>query len=168
MSWDVASIYQHNFPSHDAIYFVKCTSPSCSKAPPQHDAATPVLHSWDGVLRLAILRLFPPNITMVIMAKQFYFCFIRPEGISLKHNYDTVNYDWNNLSVNNCWENYLCHAQSRCPNRLAKTSLLTTNLWSRWKTRFNDSNLIVCKLPTSTVYVCVCKIGRAHVWTPVT
>jgi hypothetical protein len=28
------------FLSHDAIYFVKCTSPSCSKAAPQHDAAT--------------------------------------------------------------------------------------------------------------------------------
>ena len=28
--------------------------------------------------------LFPPNITMVIMAKQFYFCFIRPEDISPK------------------------------------------------------------------------------------
>ena len=61
------------FVPHDPIYFVKCTSPSCSKTPPQHDAATPVLHSWDGVLRLASLPLFPPNITMVIMAKQFYF-----------------------------------------------------------------------------------------------
>jgi hypothetical protein len=29
---------------HAAIYFVKRTSPSRSKAPPQHDAATPVLH----------------------------------------------------------------------------------------------------------------------------
>ncbi|XP_051549554.1 protein SEC13 homolog isoform X2 [Myxocyprinus asiaticus] len=39
------------FLPHDAIYFVKCTSPSCSKAPPQHDAATHMLHGWDGVLR---------------------------------------------------------------------------------------------------------------------
>uniref|UniRef100_A0A674EQV5 Calcium channel, voltage-dependent, beta 3a n=1 Tax=Salmo trutta TaxID=8032 RepID=A0A674EQV5_SALTR len=69
---------------HDAIYFVTCTSPSCSKAPPQHDASTPVLHGWDGVLRLPSLPLFPPNITMVIMAKQFCFCFIRPEDISPK------------------------------------------------------------------------------------
>ena len=69
---------------HDVIYFVKCTSPSCRKAPQQHDAATPVLHGWDGILRLASLPLFPPNITMVIMAKQFYFCFIRPEDISPK------------------------------------------------------------------------------------
>ena len=72
------------FLPHDAIYFVKCTSPSCSKAPPQHDAATPMPHSWDGVLRLAGLPLFPPNIMMVIMAKQLYFCFIRPEDISPK------------------------------------------------------------------------------------
>ena len=49
------------FLPHETIYFVKCTSPSCSKAPPQHDAATPVLHGWDGVLRLASLSLFPPN-----------------------------------------------------------------------------------------------------------
>ena len=38
-------IYFH----HDAIYFVKCTSHFCSKAPPQHDATTPLLHGWDGV-----------------------------------------------------------------------------------------------------------------------
>uniref|UniRef100_A0A8C7MD30 Ig-like domain-containing protein n=1 Tax=Oncorhynchus kisutch TaxID=8019 RepID=A0A8C7MD30_ONCKI len=31
------------FLAHDDIYFVKCTSPSCCKAPTQHDAATPVL-----------------------------------------------------------------------------------------------------------------------------
>uniref|UniRef100_A0A4W5NYC2 Electron transfer flavoprotein subunit alpha, mitochondrial n=1 Tax=Hucho hucho TaxID=62062 RepID=A0A4W5NYC2_9TELE len=57
----------------------------CAKvAPPQHDSTTPVLHGWDGGLRLASLPLFPANITMVIMAKQFYFCFIRPEDISPK------------------------------------------------------------------------------------
>ncbi|KAL1006223.1 hypothetical protein UPYG_G00069460 [Umbra pygmaea] len=50
-----------------------CPSSSCSKAPPQHDAATPVLHSLDGVLQLASFPLFPPNITMVIMAKQLNF-----------------------------------------------------------------------------------------------
>ena len=43
-----------------------------------------MLHGWDGVLRLASLPLFPPNITMVILAKQFYFCVIRPEDISPK------------------------------------------------------------------------------------
>jgi hypothetical protein len=43
-----------------------------------------VLPGWDGVLQLASLPLFPPNIMMAIMAKQFYFCFIRPEDISPK------------------------------------------------------------------------------------
>jgi hypothetical protein len=38
-----------------------------------------VLHGWDGVLLLASLPLFPPNIIMVIIAKLFYFCFIRPQ-----------------------------------------------------------------------------------------
>ena len=58
------------FLPHDAIYFVKCTNHSCSKAPSQHDAATPVLHGWDGVFQLASLPLFPPNIVMVIMFHQ--------------------------------------------------------------------------------------------------
>jgi hypothetical protein len=43
-----------------------------------------MLHGWDGVLRLASLPLFPPNITMVIIAKQFYFCFIRHQRAFLQ------------------------------------------------------------------------------------
>ena len=41
---DVLMLLQYThiiFLPHDAIYFVKGTSPSCSKATPQHDAATP-------------------------------------------------------------------------------------------------------------------------------
>ena len=60
-NWSLEMLLQYihiMFQPHDAIYFVKCTSPSCSKAPPQHDAATPVLHGWDGVLRLASLPPF--------------------------------------------------------------------------------------------------------------
>jgi hypothetical protein len=73
-----------SFSYHMMPSILKCTSPFCSKETPQHDAATPVIHGWDGVLRLASLPPFPPNITMVIMAKQFYFCLIRPEDISPK------------------------------------------------------------------------------------
>ncbi|XP_051527062.1 uncharacterized protein LOC127425298 isoform X1 [Myxocyprinus asiaticus] len=43
-----------------------------------------MLHGWDDVLQLASPTLFPPNITMVIMAKRFNFCFIRPKDISTK------------------------------------------------------------------------------------
>ena len=53
----------------DAIYFVKFTSPSCSKAPPQHDAASPVLHGWDGVLRLALW----PNSSIFVSSDQRTF-----------------------------------------------------------------------------------------------
>ncbi|MEQ2165193.1 hypothetical protein GOODEAATRI_014377 [Goodea atripinnis] len=37
------------FFSHDVIYFVNCTTPSFSKTPPQHNASTTVLHSWDVI-----------------------------------------------------------------------------------------------------------------------
>ena len=39
-----------------------------------------MLHGWDGVLQLASLPLFPPNITMAIMAKQFYLLFHQTRG----------------------------------------------------------------------------------------
>ena len=58
---------------HLAIYFLKCTSPSCIKASPQHDAANLLLHGWDGVLWLKGLPLFPPNITMDISPKSTIF-----------------------------------------------------------------------------------------------
>ncbi|MEQ2248785.1 hypothetical protein ILYODFUR_022587 [Ilyodon furcidens] len=45
--------FQIMFFAHDAIYFVSCTSPSCSKTSPKHDATTLPLHHWDDVLRLA-------------------------------------------------------------------------------------------------------------------
>ena len=50
-----------------------CILQSQPVPPAQHYAATTVLNGWDGVLRLASVPLFSPNITMVIMAKLFYF-----------------------------------------------------------------------------------------------
>lgn len=37
------------FIHHNVLYFVKCTCPSCSEIPPQHHAATPVLHCCNSV-----------------------------------------------------------------------------------------------------------------------
>ena len=57
-NWGLETFLQYIhiiFLPHDAIHFVKCNSPSCSKSPPQHDSATPVLQDWDDVLRLASL-----------------------------------------------------------------------------------------------------------------
>lgn len=67
---------------HDAVYFMKSSSSCCSKTAPQHDATTSVLHSWYGVLRSTSFPLFPPNVTVVIMAKQLHFSFIRPQDMS--------------------------------------------------------------------------------------
>ena len=64
----------------DAIYFVKCTSPSCSKAPPQHDAATPVFHGWNGVLRLAKLPLFSSKHNDGYYAQTVLFLFHQTRG----------------------------------------------------------------------------------------
>jgi hypothetical protein len=95
MSWDIASIYPDNFHSwchlfcevHQsllqqsaaypcvtvAIYFVKCTSLFCSKAPPTRASQL----GWCS--SACKPPPFSPNIMMGITAKQFYFCFIRPE-----------------------------------------------------------------------------------------
>ncbi len=43
-----------------------------SKTIPQHGAATLVLHSWDGVIWIESLTLFPPLMALIIVAKQFY------------------------------------------------------------------------------------------------
>ena len=83
--WLIYHLPIYHLSPHDAIHFVKCTSPSCRKATPQHDADTPVLHGWDGVLRLGSLPLFPPNITMVIMAKMtIVFLFHQTRGHFIK------------------------------------------------------------------------------------
>lgn len=55
--------YFHIIFGHDAIYFAKCTSPSCSKTTPQHDAGSLIFHSGDGVLRL--LRQASPNLVQM-------------------------------------------------------------------------------------------------------
>ena len=58
--------------------------PPAAKHLKQHDAANPAHYNWNGVLRLASFPLCPPNVTMVIVAKQFNFSFIRPQDMSLK------------------------------------------------------------------------------------
>uniref|UniRef100_A0A0E9PPG4 Uncharacterized protein n=1 Tax=Anguilla anguilla TaxID=7936 RepID=A0A0E9PPG4_ANGAN len=35
-----------------------------------------MLHSWDGVLQIKKPHPFPPYLALIIMAKQFKFCFI--------------------------------------------------------------------------------------------
>ena len=78
---------------------------------------------WLKWCQLAYQKLLKPWHTFLDFSKLFegtvnlvHVNFL-PTGIVIQW----INYKWNNLSVNNCCKNYLCHAQSRCPNRLAKT-----------------------------------------------
>ncbi|MEQ2217550.1 hypothetical protein XENOCAPTIV_014440 [Xenoophorus captivus] len=57
-----------SFP-HFAICFVNCTG--FSKSQTQHDAATPIPHSWDVCFRHTSFTHFPPNLIVVIMARHF-------------------------------------------------------------------------------------------------
>ena len=41
---------------------------------------------------------------------------------------------------------------------------LPKTLWRGCKTSFNDSNLSVCKLPSSTVYIVDCGMGKKGIW----
>ena len=95
------------FLPHDAIYFMKCTSPSCSKAPPQHDAAISMLHGWDS--SACKPPPFPPNITMVIMANSCTF-------------------------VSSDQRTFLQKVQSSSPCAVAKCSL--SFLWWFWSSGF--------------------------------
>ncbi|MEQ2184417.1 hypothetical protein GOODEAATRI_007721 [Goodea atripinnis] len=55
--------------------------PYYSKTTPQHDAATPVLERWDGILRLAS---FFQIVRIVIMTKHLNLSCIRPQEMSPK------------------------------------------------------------------------------------
>lgn len=65
--------------SHDVIYFLNFPSSTNSKTAPKYIAATPRLQSWNGVSNLTSKHLDLSNVTMVIMAKQPYFSFTRPQ-----------------------------------------------------------------------------------------
>ena len=51
------------------------------KNSPQHDAATTMLHCWDGAGQVMSGAWFPPDMTLRIEAKQFSLGFIRPENL---------------------------------------------------------------------------------------
>ncbi|KAI3354159.1 hypothetical protein L3Q82_018698, partial [Scortum barcoo] len=54
--------------------------PADEKHPPQHDAATTMLHCRDGIGLVMSGAWFPPNMTPGINAKEFNLCLIRPEN----------------------------------------------------------------------------------------
>ena len=74
MSWEVASIYPHNVLSSWCHLFCEVHQSLLQQSTPTTWCCHPVLHGLQA----------SPNITIVIMAKEFYFCFIRPVDISPK------------------------------------------------------------------------------------
>ncbi len=62
-----------------------CNQSSCPcswKTPPQHDAATTMLHCWDCIGQVMSSAWFSPHIPLRIKAKKFYLGLIRPENPS--------------------------------------------------------------------------------------
>lgn len=63
--------------THTVTHFEIHQCLSCSKVSLKHDAAIWELPSWAGVFRLVCFPLFPLNLAMVIMAKQFDFSLFK-------------------------------------------------------------------------------------------
>lgn len=57
-----------------SIYFVQRTSATGSSTYPKHDAATTILDSLYSVLGFQSFNFTPPNLSLVIVAKQFHLC----------------------------------------------------------------------------------------------
>ncbi len=65
-----------------------CNQSSCPcswKTPPQHDAATTMLHCWDCIGQVMSGAWFSPHIPLRIKAKKFYLGLIRPENLICHH-----------------------------------------------------------------------------------
>ncbi len=65
-----------------------CNQSSCPcswKTPPQHDAATTMLHCWDCIGQVMSSAWFSPHIPLGIKAKKFYLGLIRPENLICHH-----------------------------------------------------------------------------------
>ncbi len=65
-----------------------CNQSSCPcswKTPPQHDAATIMLHCWDCIGQVMSSAWFSPHIPLRIKAKKFYLGLIRPENLICHH-----------------------------------------------------------------------------------
>ncbi len=65
-----------------------CNQSSCPcswKTPPQHDAATTMLHCWDCIGQVMSSAWFSPHIPLRIKAKKLYLSLIRPENLICHH-----------------------------------------------------------------------------------
>ncbi len=79
-------VFIQDIPVLGHIYLsLDCNQSSCPcswKTPPQHDAATTMLHCWDCIGQVMSSAWFSPDIPLRIKAKKFYLGLIRPENPS--------------------------------------------------------------------------------------
>lgn len=61
------------------LYSDQFSCPCCWKAPQQHEAATTMLHYWDGIVQVMNSAWFPIDIMFTIKNKLFNLVCIRPE-----------------------------------------------------------------------------------------
>ncbi len=66
---------------HPPLNTVQSSSPLCRKASPKHGVSTPMLHGWDGVLRIVLILLLPPNTASGAYTKKLYFGLIWPHDL---------------------------------------------------------------------------------------
>lgn len=62
-----------------SLYSDQFSCPCCWKAPQQHEAATTMLHYWDGIVQVMNSAWFPLDIMFTIENKLFNLVCIRPE-----------------------------------------------------------------------------------------
>ncbi len=98
-----------------------CNQSSCPcswKTPPQHDAATTMLHYWDCIGQVMSSAWFSPHIPLRIKAKTFYLGLIRPENL--------IGHHLGVLQVF-CSDGWLSTTFSHLPN--ASLELSHSDLW---------------------------------------
>ncbi len=84
-------VFVQDIPVLDRIHLsLDCNQSSCPcswKTPPQHDAATTMLHCWDCIGQVMSSAWFSPHIPLRIKAKKFssHLGLIRPENLICHH-----------------------------------------------------------------------------------
>ncbi|KAK3506956.1 hypothetical protein QTP70_033148, partial [Hemibagrus guttatus] len=77
-----------------------------------HDAATTTLHCRDGIGQVMSGAWFPPDMTLVIQAKEFNLCYIRPENF-VSHGLRVLQVPFGKLQPSQTLQQYgLCQLSS--------------------------------------------------------
>ncbi len=88
-SWALWRRFRPGYPVlgriHLSLDYNQSSCPCSWKTPPQHDAATTMLHCWDCIGQVMSIAWFSPHIPLRIKAEKFYLGLIRPENLICHH-----------------------------------------------------------------------------------